>query len=114
MSRYEPTADERAAIDMLTVAGYAVVRQRTYDGLRERVTIAEHERDWSRRDSESAERWAIRESDEMRRLSDRLNRVVAAAAAQGVTIQAINQALGTTHTVHPAGAADTHTTGAGA
>ena len=32
--------DERAAIDMLTVAGYAVVRQRTYDGLRERVTKA--------------------------------------------------------------------------
>jgi polynucleotide 5'-kinase involved in rRNA processing len=93
MSRYQPTADEQAAIDLLRLAGYAVVRQATYDKLRERVTTARHEVQWQTEWREHSDAWARRECDEQRRLADRLTAVVGAAAAQGVTIQAINEAL---------------------
>lgn len=95
MSRYVPSADERAAMDTLRLAGYAVVRQRTYDGLQERVRVAEQMQAWETERREDAQRWASRECDEQRRLADRLNRVVAAAAALGVSITDINAALAT-------------------
>lgn len=93
MSRYVPSPDEQAAIDLLSLAGYTVVRQRTYDALHERVRIAECRRDMEAERRKSVEAWAQREGQEQRRLSDRLNRVCYAAAALGVSIQAINEAL---------------------
>lgn len=93
MSRYVPTADEQAAIERLTLAGYAVVRQRTYDGLRERVSRAEWALESAERQVESVNRWALDSCDESRRLSKRLTAVVASAASLGVSIQAINDAL---------------------
>lgn len=93
VSRYVPTAEERAAIDALTLAGYAVVRQGTYDNLRKRIDQMEWEREWRDRDMEHSRRWAEKCRKEERRIMDRLNDVVAAAAAQGVSIQAINDAL---------------------
>lgn len=94
MTRYQPTAAEQDAIKLLKLAGYAVVRQRTYDRLQERVRIAELRQAWETERQESAQRWARRECDEQRRLADRLTRVAAAAAALGVSIQDINAALG--------------------
>lgn len=96
MSRYQPTADEQAAIDRLTLAGYAVVRQGTYDNLRKRLDEARWENEWRIRDKEASEAWAHRECEMQRHLADRLNAVIAAAASLGVGIDAINEALGTT------------------
>lgn len=93
MSRYVPSPDEQAAIDRLRLVGYAVVRQATYDRLQERVRLAEHRQAYEIERRESSDAWARRECDEQRRLADRLNRVVAAAAALGVSIQDINAAL---------------------
>lgn len=93
MARYVPTPEEQAAIDMLRLAGYAVVRQRTYDALGERVSLAEHRQRWAEEWRESSDRWARRECDEQRRLADRLNEVCYAAAALGVPITDINAAL---------------------
>lgn len=93
MSRYVPSPEERAAIDLLRLAGYAVVRQRTYDNLGERVRVAEVMYAYEKDCSEGTRRWADKAFDEQRRLSDRLNEVCFTAASQGVTIQAINDAL---------------------
>jgi len=93
MSRYVPTSEQQLAIDTLALAGYSVVRQRTYNALCERVRLAECYRDMEIERRESTERWARRECDEQRRLSDRLNAVCYAATALGVPIRAINQAL---------------------
>lgn len=93
MSRYVATETEQAAIDLLTLAGYAVVRQRTYDQLRERVRYAEQLRAWESERREHTSKWAHDALDEQRRLADRLNRVVASAASLGVSITDINAAL---------------------
>lgn len=93
MSRYVPSPEEQGAIDLLTLVGYAVVRQRTYDHLVERVRLAECYRDMEIERRESVEHWAHRECDEQRRLSARLNEVCFAAAALGVSIADINAAL---------------------
>lgn len=93
MSRYVPDDAERACIDLLSANGYAVVRQRTYDRLRERVSIAERLQEWEAERREDTAKWAHEALDEQRRLADRLNRVVAAAAALGVSITDINAAL---------------------
>lgn len=93
VSRYVPTAEERAAIDLLRLAGYAVARQRTYDGLLERVSLAEHRQAYEIERREGTERWVQSVCAEERRLYDRLNEVCYAAAALGVDIQAINDAL---------------------
>jgi hypothetical protein len=94
--RYEPTAEEQAAIDRLTLAGYAVVRQRTYDDLKERVVLAEARQQFSEEDAAHARHWAEDQCDEQRRLADRLNEVCSAATSLGVPIDAINEALGRT------------------
>lgn len=93
MSRYQPTATEQAAIDLLRLAGYAVMRQSTHDRLHARVELAKHEVEWQTEWREHSDAWARRECDEQRRLQDRLNAVCFAAAALGVSIQAINAAL---------------------
>jgi hypothetical protein len=93
MPRYVPTAEEQAAIDRLTLAGYAVVRQRTYDALRERLRVADCMTAMEIERREGVEHWARRECDEQRRLSARLNAVCTAAAALGVSITDINAAL---------------------
>lgn len=96
MGRYQPTAEEQAAIDLLTLAGYAVVRQRTYDELREQVTLAKHREGWLEEDAAHARAWAHESLSGERRLADRLNQVCTAAASLGVPIDKINRALGRT------------------
>lgn len=81
-------------IESLTLAGYAVVRQRTYDRLRERVALAERLAEWETERRDHTAKWAHEAFVEQRRLSDRLNEVCFAAAALGVSIGAINKALG--------------------
>lgn len=93
MSRYVPTADEKAAIDRLTLAGYKVVREGTYAALIERVRHAEAMQRWETERRESNEAWARDCHKDERRLADRLNEVCYAAAALGVSIQDINTAL---------------------
>lgn len=93
MGRYVPTPEEQAAIDLLTLAGYHVMRQRSYDTLRERVRVAEQMQAWETERRQDTDAWARRECDEQRRLARRLNEVCFAAAAQGVSIQQINAAL---------------------
>jgi hypothetical protein len=48
---------------------------------------------WQREQVEHAHRWANEAFTEQRRLADRLDRVVAAAASLGVPLDAINAAL---------------------
>lgn len=93
MTRYVPTADEQAAIDLLTLAGYKVVRERTYSALLERVHLAERRTEWNQELRESSDRWARDCLAEERRLERRLNEVCYAAAALGVDIRTINAAL---------------------
>lgn len=93
MARYVPTEQEQAAIDLLTASGHTVLRTRSYDALRERLRVAEVLQDAEVRQRESTERWARRESDWARRMTDRLNAVCSAAAALGVPITDINAAL---------------------
>ncbi len=93
MARHVPTPEEQAAIDLLTLAGYAVIRQRSYDALRERVRVAEALQQAEAEHRQGTERWAHRECDERRRMTDRLNAVCTAAAALGVPITDINAAL---------------------
>jgi hypothetical protein len=59
MSRYVPTSIERDAIDLLTVAGYKVVRARTYDGLLERVRRAEAMQQYEREQRDHSRLWAV-------------------------------------------------------
>ena len=94
MSRHTPDATEQRAIDILTARGYAVFRAGTIQNLRNRAFLAEHLAKWETEQRAHAETWGQSEAAEYRRLADRLTRVVAAAAAQGVTIDAINAALG--------------------
>lgn len=93
MSRYIPTASEQAAIDKLRLANYVVVRARTYDALLERVRVAGVKVEMALEARKSSEGWAGRCIAEERRLSRRLDEVCTAAAALGVPISAINQAL---------------------
>lgn len=93
MSRYEPTADEAAAIELLTLAGFTVLRSRSYDALRERVRVAEALQLAAQEARDSCERWAHKCLDEERRLVNRLNAVCTGAAALGVGIAAINACL---------------------
>lgn len=93
MGRYVPSAQESAAIDLLTLAGYTVMRERSYEALRDRVRVAEVMADMERERRESCEQWAHKSLDESRRLADRLNAVCTGAATLGVSITAINAAL---------------------
>lgn len=93
MSRHLPTETEQRAIDLLVARGYAVYRAGTIQNLRNRVFLAEHLAKWETEQRECTQRRVESEFAEYRRLADRLDRVVAAAAAQGVTIRVINAAL---------------------
>lgn len=93
MSRYIPTADERAAIDTLTLAGYHVMRRGSYANLQRRIDRAESSANWEKRVAERVLGWAIECLAEERRLERRLNDVCSAAATLGVSIADINTAL---------------------
>lgn len=93
MSRYVPSTDEQDAIDLLTRTGHSVLRKRSHDALIERARRAETLLGCEKENAASLREWAHKEAAEVRRLQDRLTAVVAAAAAQGVTIDAINKAL---------------------
>jgi len=75
------------------VAEQITMARKSYEHLirtRDRaLRLAESERE----QAESARRWARDCLDEERRLRDRLNQVCLAAAALGVSIQDINEAL---------------------
>lgn len=94
MTRYVPTASEQGAIDKLRMAGYVVVRARTYDAMLERKRIAEALQQAAEDHRASSERWALNCLNEERRLVHRLNAVCAAATSLGVPLDAINAALG--------------------
>lgn len=93
MPKYVPTPQEQAMVDQLIAMGYAVVRQRTYDRLQERVRVAEVLMEAEKDRREGTAHWAHQALDEQRRLSDRLNDVCTAAAACGVPIRTIQAAL---------------------
>lgn len=93
MPRHTPSRSEQEAIALLTLAGYTVVRARTYEGMRERVRVAEVMERHAKEDVDHARRWGGEQCDVQRRLSDRLNAVCFAAAGLGVPIDAINAAL---------------------
>ena len=93
MPRYLPSEQEQAAIDLLHLAGYTTLRQASYDRLLERVRIAEALRDAEVDRREGTTLWAHEALVEQRRLSNRLNEVCFAAAALGVPIDKIQEAL---------------------
>lgn len=94
MSRYQPSTEEQAAIDMLTLAGYTVVRRGTYENLRKRIDQMEWTDQWREREMGHSREYAEKCHAEERRLSDRLTTVVAGAAAAGVPFDVIQQAMG--------------------
>lgn len=69
------------------------LRRKSYDHLLRTRDRALQDADAEREAAEHARHWAYEQCEEQRRLADRLNRVVAAAASLGVSIQAINAAL---------------------
>ena len=91
MGKYVPTADQQAAIDVLRLAGYSVIRQRTYARLLERVRVAEALREAERDHRKDSQEWARRECDEQRRLSDRLTYVYGVARAHGASVDDLRQ-----------------------
>lgn len=93
MSRYIPSADEQDAIDLLAGTGHVVLRRRSHEALLERARRAETLLHAEVQHAASLREWALANATETRRIADRLNAVVAAAAAQGVTIDAINKTL---------------------
>jgi phage baseplate assembly protein gpV len=70
-----------------------VLARKSYDHLLRTRDRALREAEWERERTQDHRRWAERSLDEQRRLVDRLNSVCTAAAALGVSIQAINAAL---------------------
>jgi hypothetical protein len=93
MAAYRPSAEEQAAIDLLTLAGFTVLRQRSYAALQERVRVAEALQAAEHEYREGSQRWARQALDEQNRLARRLNAVCTGAAALGVSITDINAAL---------------------
>lgn len=69
------------------------MRRKSYEHLIRTRDRALRQAEWAAKDIEHAHKWAHEAFTEQRRLSDRLDRVVAAAASLGVSIQAINDAL---------------------
>jgi hypothetical protein len=67
--------------------------RKSYDHLLRTRDRALNDAKWQREQVEHAHRWAQEAFAEQRRLADRLDRVVAAAASLGVSIQDINAAL---------------------
>jgi hypothetical protein len=85
MSKYVQTAEEQEAIDFLSLHGYVVIRRRTHDRLKERIRLAECQRDMEKERRESTERWAQSVCDEERRYRDRVVEVCAFAFTHGAT-----------------------------
>jgi hypothetical protein len=69
------------------------IARKSYDHLLRTRDRALSDAKWQREQVEHAHRWANEAFTEQRRLADRLNRVIAAAASLGVSIQDINAAL---------------------
>lgn len=78
---------------MESTADEVVLKRRSHQRLLRDLDRLRNENVWLKKDVESAHEWGIRQGEETRRLSDRLNAVVAAAAACGVSITDINDAL---------------------
>lgn len=70
-----------------------VLARKSYDHLIRTRDRALREAEREREGAEHARRWALDQCEEQRRLTDRLNRVCYAAAALGVPIQVIDEAL---------------------
>lgn len=82
-----------------------VLARKSYEHLIRTRDRALQEAMWAQDQIRSTERWARDAFDEQRRLSERLTAVVAAAASLGVSIEAINDALGV---VFPGEGTDRH------
>jgi hypothetical protein len=76
------------------VSGATVtIARKSYDHLLRTRDRALNDAKWQREMVEHAHRWANEAHTETRRLADRLDRVIAAAASLGVPLDAINAAL---------------------
>src|SRR5690349_7167039 len=73
---------------------YVVLRSKSYEHTLRELDRARNRLAFEQESAEHARRWAKQAFAEERRLADRLDRVIAAAASLGVSIQAINEALG--------------------
>ncbi len=67
--------------------GYTVVKNRTYNRMRERALIAEQELVWERRATENASQWGRDAHAELRRIEERLTLVYGEARAAGLTVE---------------------------
>lgn len=70
-----------------------VLARKSYEHLLRTRDRALRAAEWERMAAEDARQWAYEALNEQKRLVARLNRVCYAAAALGVPIQAINEAL---------------------
>lgn len=77
----------------LEAAGYVVLKRKSHEHTLRELDRARWALESEKALNASTERWAFQQCAEQRRLSDRLNAVVSAAAGLGVSIQAINEAL---------------------
>lgn len=79
--------DVAAARAILEASGHVVLKDRSHRHLLGRIHVAESQRDAAVETAASTERWAHRLFDEQRRLSDRVNDIVAFAYEHGATIE---------------------------
>lgn len=70
-----------------------VLKRKSYEHLLRTRDRALNQLAWEKEAAEHARQWAHSQFVEQRRLADRLNEVCTAAAALGVPITAINEAL---------------------
>lgn len=69
------------------------LKRKSYEHILRTRDRALNELAWEKESAEHARQWAYAQIEETKRMTDRLNAVVAAAAALGVPISAINEAL---------------------
>lgn len=87
MSRHVPAPDEQAAIDLLAARGYTVLRTKSYQHLLNRAQLAERQVAWEKENNASIHAWADRLGDDVRRLRDRCDDLVAFAYEHGATFE---------------------------
>lgn len=84
-------SDLDAAKELLTAAGYTVVKTKSYLAAQERQRRAKCMEEYADERRESAERWARNCLDEERRIRERLTFVYGVARAHGATVDDLRQ-----------------------
>lgn len=90
MTRADDPDDIIEAKERLRAWGYRVVKERTYENLRQRWLGAESRVEHEASMRESTERWAHKAFEEQRRLADRLTFVYGVARARGASVQELS------------------------